>query len=142
MIREIDYDDDAQTYLQLLKNLSVVNNESITDKMFYDRLYMIKSNPFHKIFVYIHNNSIVGSITVLIEPKFIHDLSLVGHIEDVVVDPGVGGQGIGSKLISKAVKFCEDNSCYKVILNCDESKTGFYVKNGFSIKNVGMAKYF
>ena len=59
----------------------------------------IKQNPDHIIHVAIADKKIVGSTTLFIEQKFIHDGGLVGHIEDVVVRKDYEGQGIGMKLV-------------------------------------------
>ena len=64
----------------------------------YDILRKIKQNPDHIIHVAVDNNKIVGSTTLFIEQKFIHDGGLVGHIEDVVVRKDYEGRGIGMKL--------------------------------------------
>ena len=49
---------------------------------------------------------IVGSTTLLIETKFIHNGGKVGHIEDVVVDKEHQGKGIGEKIIKLSFKIC------------------------------------
>ena len=42
-------------------------------------------NDNHKIFLYMENGKILGSITLLIEKKIIHNGGLAAHIEDFVV---------------------------------------------------------
>lgn len=53
-------------------------------------LKKIKTNPLHKIFVAQSdiNGKIVGTTTLLIEPKFINKGMQVGYIEDVSVRKG------------------------------------------------------
>jgi len=48
-------------------------------------LKKIKQNTNHIIHVAIDDNKIIGSTSLLVEQKFIHDGGLVGHIEVVVV---------------------------------------------------------
>ncbi len=91
----------------------------------------IKSNPNHKIFVAIVDERVVGSTTLFIEPKFIHQGGLVGHIEDVVVANEFQGKGIGEKLIEASLDFAKNNGCYKTILDCSEDVKSFYEKIGF-----------
>ena len=88
-INELNFDDDSYQYMELLKQLTYIDPSIITNEMFEKQLSIIKNNPFHKIIVAKIDGKIVGSTTVLIEPKFIHNLSSVGHIEDVVVDPTI-----------------------------------------------------
>ena len=47
------------------------------------------------IFVALDGDRIVGTCTLLIESKFIHDGGIVGHIEDVSVDAKYQGTGVG-----------------------------------------------
>jgi glucosamine-phosphate N-acetyltransferase len=85
---------------------------------------------------------IIGTATLLIEPKLIHNISKVGHIEDVVVDKNYRSHGIGKLMLDNLKNKAELMDCYKVILDCDEKNVGFYVKCGFKTKGVEMACYF
>lgn len=83
------------------------------------------------------DDQLVGTISLLMEWKFIHDGGLVGHIEDVATKSGCEGRGIGQALVAHAVEECRRKSldrnrkCYKVILDCDKDLVGFYEKAGF-----------
>src|SRR5690348_15114109 len=81
---------------------------------------------------------VVGTASVVIEPKLIHNCGTVGHIEDVAVHPLHQGKGIGKLLTQRLLKVCRLHRCYKVILNCNEDKVGFYEKLGFRRHDVGM----
>lgn len=81
---------------------------------------------------------VAGTASYYIEPKFIHNGGSVCHIEDVVVLSEARGMGYGKELIDFIIKIANDAGCYKVILNCDESKVGFYEKCGFHKHSVEM----
>ena len=83
-------------------------------------------------------HQIIGSGTLLIEKKFIHQLGKVGHLEDIVISPDYQGQGLGKKLINHLVEQAREEGCYKVILDCLEDVTSFYVKSGFHINGTVM----
>ncbi|HJU59285.1 MAG TPA: hypothetical protein VJ583_06015 [Nitrososphaeraceae archaeon] len=87
-IREIEYEDLDKGFLEVLENL--VSSDIDNNKNAKDILKKIKSNPLHKIFVAQHNtdNKILGTTTLLIEPKFINKGMQVGYIEDVSVKKG------------------------------------------------------
>jgi glucosamine-phosphate N-acetyltransferase len=140
-IRELNTSDDKNQYCLLLKQLTAINPEFISNESFIKRLQLIQTNPLHKIFIAEINGVIVGTITVLVEPKFIHDLLNVGHIEDVVVDREYNSKGIGRSLMEAAIKFCQKNDCYKIILDCTNDNIGFYQKFGFEIKENHMVRY-
>ena len=91
----------------------------------------INLNPDHIIGVAELEGKIVGSTTLLIELKFIHNGGLVGHIEDVVVDKNFQGMKIGEKIMKYLLKIAEDRGCYKTILDCTNDVKPFYEKLGF-----------
>lgn len=119
--------EDLPSLIKLLSQLTTVGNPINIDSKIYQNIY-----------VGIINENIVGTITLLIEPKIIHNGSKVGHIEDVVVDSDHRKMGIGMKLIEYAVEIAKQEGCYKVILDCDTENTGFYNKCGFKTKGVCM----
>jgi len=84
---------------------------------------------------------IVGSITLIYEPKFIRGLGYVCHIEDFVIDANHRKHKLGSVMLDISLAFSKLKKCYKIILDCDEKVQGFYQKNGFSVKSKGMALY-
>uniref|UniRef100_A0A6G6ABK0 N-acetyltransferase n=1 Tax=Borely moumouvirus TaxID=2712067 RepID=A0A6G6ABK0_9VIRU len=142
VIEEFSLNHDYKQYLSLLKQLTALNPDNISKQQFYDQMNLILSNPNHKIVIAKCDDIIVGSLTVLIEPKIIHDLSKVAHIEDVIVDQNYRSYGIGGLLIQKAIEISKENNCYKIILDCSQKNIGFYQKYGFVKKELQMAYYF
>jgi len=96
----------------------------------------------HNIFFYLINNKIVGAITLIIEQKIIHNGGKVGHIEDFVVLEEYRNKGIGSLLYNYVKILCEQNKCYKMILDCNELLEDYYIKKGFVKKGSYMGYYF
>ena len=74
--------------------------------------------------------SIIVTSSVLIENKFLHCGSRVGHIEDVVVDRDARGTGLGQKIVEHCIDYCRDAGCYKVILDCSNKNVPFYINCG------------
>ncbi len=116
-------------FLETLSNLSEVGKLTQDDM---SRLFRkISQNPFHNIYIMVDGeNGVVGTTTLLIEPKFLHGDSLVAHVEDVVVRKGFEGKGIGKSLVDHAIYIAKITGCYKVILNCHPENIPFYEKNG------------
>src|SRR5215210_3749792 len=135
-IREIEYDDiDKGRFLEVLESLLPSHIDNKTAK---NILKKIKSNPFHKIFVAkeITNDKIVGTTTLLVEPKFINKGMQVGYIEDVAVRKGYEGLGIGFKLVNYATNYAISNEgCKKILLYCSEKNRPFYEKLGYKSAN-------
>ena len=86
--------------------------------------------------------TIVGSVTIFIETKLIHNFGKVAHVEDVIVDNTCRGKGLGKMLVQKCIDYAQKHDCYKIILNCSDENIPFYEKCGFSKKENEMALYF
>jgi glucosamine-phosphate N-acetyltransferase len=86
--------------------------------------------------------TIVGSVTIFIETKLIHNFGKVAHIEDVIVDNTCRGKGLGKILVRKCIDYARIHDCYKIILNCSDENIPFYEKCGFSKKENEMTLYF
>lgn len=128
-IRQIQSEDLSRGFLESLDSLRKASDLEIDKaRRILDK---IKSNPNHIIFVALEKQRVVGSTTLLLEPKFIHKGGLVGHIEDVVVSKNMQGKGIGEKLIQTALNYAKKEGCYKTILDCKEDVRKFYEKIGF-----------
>jgi glucosamine-phosphate N-acetyltransferase len=139
VIREIQLADLKKGFFDTLSSLSHVGNIADQNDRAEKILSEIKSYPFYTIFVAVkEDNQLIGSITTLIEQKFIHNGGKVGHIEDVVTRKEYEGMGIGKALVLKALDFAKENTCYKVILDCSKSNVEFYKKIGFKEHEVSM----
>jgi len=130
-------------YLSLLSELT--NVTEISDELFENNI--IKINSIGKIFigyVYVDKDifEIVGSGTIILEPKIIRAGMSVGHIEDIVVKSTWRGKKISQSILNKLTQFASESNCYKVILDCVESVSPVYKSNGFEIKGIQMGKYF
>jgi glucosamine-phosphate N-acetyltransferase len=137
-IRPICKNDFYKNFTDLLSQLSTTGN--ITYQNFINIINSLNNN--HLIYVIEDNNKIIASGTLLIENKFIHNCSKVGHIEDIVVDKKYRGHGLGKQIVNYLVDKSKELNCYKVILNCNEYNKPFYEKMGFTNKNIEMSKYF
>ena len=136
IIREIEENDLENGFLESLDFLSKASN--IDRDKAREILKKINHDPNHIIHVAIDDNKIVGSTTLLIEQKFIHEGGLVGHIEDVVVRKDYEGKGVGMKLIRSLLDCAKEKNCYKTILDCKDDVKPFYKKIGFHEESNGM----
>ena len=128
-IREIVEEDIEKGFLKSLDSLRKASD--LDKEVAKDILKKIISNPDHIIHVAEDNGKIVGSTTLLIEQKFIHNGGYVGHIEDVVVSKEFEGKGIGIKLVTSLLEIANTRNCYKTILDCKDELIPFYERIGF-----------
>lgn len=128
-IRELEKEDLWNGFLTSLDSLRKASDiEKETALKIFDK---INQNSDHIVAVADISGKIVGSATLLLESKFIHDGGIVGHIEDVVVDKSHQGQKIGEKIIKYLLEQAEIKGCYKTILDCADDVKPFYEKLGF-----------
>jgi glucosamine-phosphate N-acetyltransferase len=145
-IREIEENDverEIGGILEVLENLAPVGKLDRTTA--HNIFRQIKSNPLHKIFVAIEedegkrgsNNQswVIGTTTLLVEPKFIFGGARFGHIEDVAVRKGYERVGIGSKLVGHATESAAKMGCMKTVLYCSDDRMYFYKKLGYSYRD-------
>lgn len=128
-IRKLQKEDLLNGFLQTLDSLRKTSDIDMnTAKKIFDK---INSNSDHVVAVAVMEGKIVGSTTLLIETKFIHNGGKVGHIEDVVVDKEHQRNGIGEKIITYLLRYAKEQGCYKTILDCADDVKPFYEKLGF-----------
>ncbi len=130
IIRELQKEDLKNGFLTTLDSLRQASN--IDGKKAEEIFEKINKNPDHIIAVAEVDGKIVGTTTLLIEQKFIHEGGLVGHIEDVVVDKKFQGQKIGEKIMKYLLDIAKKRGCYKTILDCTDDVKPFYEKLGFT----------
>ena len=128
-IREIIETDIENGFLETLDRLRKASD--LDKEIGKNILRKIISNPDYIIEVVEENGKIIGSATLFIEQKFIHDGGKVGHIEDVVVSKEYEGRGIGIKLVTSLLEKAKAMNCYKTILDCNDELIPFYERIGF-----------
>jgi glucosamine-phosphate N-acetyltransferase len=139
VVREIQLKDLSRGFFDTLSNLASIGNSVSQHERAKMILSEIRSYPFYNIFVAVtEDGEIIGSITILIEQKFIHDGGKVGHIEDVVTRIEYEGRGVGKALVLKALDFAKQKKCYKVVLDCSKKNVEFYEKLGFKQHEISM----
>jgi glucosamine-phosphate N-acetyltransferase len=138
IIKELEKDHLIDSFFDTLSNLTEIG-EDVYNKEFSQKiLEKIKNAGNIRIFVAMKDSDIVGSITAIIEQKFIHNGGKICHIEDVVTRKGLEKLGIGSQLVEKVLELAKNEKCYKVILNSSEYNSKFYENLGFYKHDNGM----
>ena len=136
-------DEIIEQYILLLSQLT--QTPMLSREIFMNNLYKITTMGV--IYVCYHTTlenkiCIVGSGTIIIEPKIIRNGKSVGHIEDIVVDEKCRAMGISKRIMENLFSFANEHNCYKVILDCNPRLSDFYEKLGFEKHGIQMSKYF
>lgn len=130
-IRDLNLNDlceKKQELLTVLSELAPVVNLS------FDKLKDIHTERQYngiRTLIVLLDDFIIGTGSIFIEQKFSRSGGKVGHIEDVAVLEDYQRTGIGRMLIDQLVDIAKHAGCYKVILNCSEKTSPFYMKLGF-----------
>lgn len=136
-------DEIIEQYILLLSQLT--KTHMLSREIFMNNLYKITTMGV--IYVCYHTTNehkicIIGSGTIIFEPKIIRNGKSVGHIEDIVVDEKCRSMGISKRIMETLFSFANENNCYKVILDCNPRLSDFYEKLGFEKHGIQMSKYF
>ena len=130
-------------YTELLSSLTKA--DKLSNDFFLQKIEEISTIGEIIICYYIDNIDkihIIGTGTIIYEPKIIHNGKYVGHIEDIVVGEKHRNLGIARSILTELKKHAYVKDCYKVILDCSEENIKFYAKNDFIYKGAQMAVYF
>ena len=128
--------DDRASYLALMNSFRSLGVE-VTPEDFECVYRSIHSSGC--IFVAIADSTVIASVTVFLEQKFVHALAVYAHIEDVVVAKRYVRQGIGTCLITHAMNWVREKGCYKTTLVCAKELAPFYVGAGFEERGLCMS---
>lgn len=127
-------ENDLSHILVLYDQLEMNNDHGMNIEeavVFFNRF---KLYPDYKVYVAEYNGAIVGTFALAIMDNMAHKGLPSGLIEDVVVDLGVQGKGIGKKMMTYAIDYCREKGCYKLALSTNlkrENAHKFYESLGF-----------
>lgn len=141
-LRALRRDDYARGFLDCLRVLTTVGD--VTQSQWEERYDWMatQGKGGYYLLVIDDGSRVVGTGALIVERKFIHNLGIVGHIEDIAVAKDQQGKKLGLKLIQALDFIAEKVGCYKCILDCSEANEGFYVKCGFKRAGLEMAHYY
>ncbi|KAM3962546.1 glucosamine 6-phosphate N-acetyltransferase isoform 1-T2 [Aphomia sociella] len=130
-LQRADYD---KGFLQLLSQLTSVGN--VTRKQFDDRFTKMKQSGGHYVTVIEDTRigKLIGAATLTIEQKFIHNCSLRGRLEDVVVNDTYRGKQLGKLIVVTVSLLAQELGCYKMSLDCKDKLIKFYETLGYKME--------
>jgi hypothetical protein len=99
VLRPLQADDYHKGFLQLLGQLAVVGNVSFDQfkKRFEEQKKVTPQTYFTVVIEDTSKSKIIATATLIVEMKYTHGCSKVGHIEDVVVDETYRGYKLGKR---------------------------------------------
>ncbi|KAL8723114.1 MAG: hypothetical protein Q9225_000517 [Loekoesia sp. 1 TL-2023] len=138
-LQRSDYKDGMLDVLRVLTTVGEISEKAWDER--YDWMAR-RGDEYYILVICDGQRKVVGTGAVIIERKFIHNLGLVGHIEDIAVAKDQQGKKLGLRIIQALDHIAEKLGCYKTILDCSETNEGFYVKCGYKRAGLEMAHYY
>lgn len=100
----------------------------------------IIGQPSSAVLVIRDSDEVVGMLVVNFNYKLHY---IEARIDDVVIDPNVQGQGLGTKLMQGALNWCKDHGAESVELTSRPSRVAankLYLKLGFRLRETNVYK--
>ncbi len=132
LVRPLNIADYNKGYVTLLSQLSEVGD--IDQSRFEMQFNSLKKCPgIHYITVIedLNKSIIIGSASLIVERKFLHEAALRGRIEDVVIHGDYRGRHLACMLIELLNHLGKALGCYKLSLDCKPPLGDFYGKFGY-----------
>ncbi|MEK7394539.1 MAG: GNAT family N-acetyltransferase [Fibrobacterota bacterium] len=95
----------------------------------------IETNDDLRYFVAVDGQKLVSTCNIAIVPNLTRNGASWAVIENVVTDEAYRRQGVGKRLMERAIEFAKSRGCYKVCLLSNSTRAGahkFYEELGFS----------
>jgi glucosamine-phosphate N-acetyltransferase len=144
VVRPLARDDYGKGFAALLSELTTAE---FTQEEFHERFDSLAKAAaagqptFCYVAEHIPTQQLAATASCLIELKFIHGTGVVGHVEDVVTSSAHRKKGLTGRILRALHAAAEREGCYKIILDCDIHNVPVYLKTGYVLKAVQMARY-
>ena len=132
-IRELN-ERDLESLIKLYEQLDGRNGDFAVEDARTIWKNEIEGNPNIKYFGAVKNGKVVSTCFCAIIPNLTRLGGAICFVENVVTDEAFRKQGLGKKVMDKAIEFAREKNCYKVILESGAWRTEahqFYRNLGF-----------
>ena len=114
-LRELN-ENDLESLIKLYEQLDGANGDFTADDARKIWQQEIEGNKNIKYFGFVEDRKVISTCYCLIIPNLTRLGSSIAFVENVVTDKEYRGQGLGRKVMEKAIEFARERNCYKVIL--------------------------
>lgn len=115
--------------------------EGPADDAYYTAFELIAADPGNRVLVAEAAGRVVGTLQLTIIPGLSRHGMLRGQIEGVRVSADQRGQGLGRRMIERAIELARDSGCGLVQLTSDKRRPDavrFYESLGFTASHEGL----
>ena len=114
-LRELN-ENDLESLIKLYEQLDGANGNFTAEEARKIWESEIEGNKKIKYFGAVEKGKVISTCYCMIIPNLTRLGSSIAFVENVVTDSEYRGQGLGRKVMEKAIDFARENDCYKVIL--------------------------
>ena len=114
-LRELN-ENDLESLIKLYEQLDGANGDFTAEDARKVWQQEIEGNKNIKYFGFVEDGKVISTCYCLIIPNLTRLGSSIAFVENVVTDKDYRGQGLGRKVMEKAIEFAREKNCYKVIL--------------------------
>jgi len=125
-------------YINFYKLINEFRTTKFTQEQFIETLK--SATLLSEIWVYEEDDRLIGTGTIIFEHKFIFNISMIAHIEDVCVASDFRRRGIGKIIVNKLIERAREKNCYKIILNCSDENVTFYESCNFHVRGNNLSQ--
>ena len=120
------------------------NREAVTEPLpdsYHEAFDAIERDPNNQILVATMDGRVVGTLQLTFTPSLSYQGGWRATVESVRAESALRGQGIGTKLMERAIDMARAKGCVLMQLSTHKSRTDahrFYDRLGFHAEHVGM----
>ena len=132
-----------ELYRQLSSTPSTPELPSLAEAV--KAINLISAQPWMQLLVAVLEETVVGTVTVVVVPNVTHSARPWAQIENMVVHENHRRAGVGHALMARCEEIAREAGCYKMQLqsrNQRQDAHAFYEREGFSPSTVGFRRYF
>ncbi|KAI5238690.1 hypothetical protein E4T43_07242 [Aureobasidium subglaciale] len=131
-VRPLQRSDYARGFLTCLSDLTWIGE--VDQKSFEERFDWLASvgRDWNYCIVIDDGDKIVATATMIVDRKFIQNLTTVAHVEDVSVSATHQRRGLGFLLLKTLEGTAKNLGVKKMILDCGDKNVGFYERCGYT----------
>jgi GNAT superfamily N-acetyltransferase len=140
-LREARREDVPEIVALLADDVIGAGREGAADDAYYAAFELIAADPGNQLLVAEADGRIVGTLQLTIIPGLSRHGMLRAQIEGVRVAAGQRGQGLGGRMIERAIDLARGQGCGLVQLTSDKRRpeaVRFYESLGFTASHEGL----
>lgn len=94
--------------------LQLFNQQGLTKEQLKAILEKMHSYPYYKLFIALHDSTIVATFSLLIMDNLAHEGAPGGVLEDMFISSSVDTVTISKRIMDFALNECDERQCYKL----------------------------